>query len=71
MTQIKSFITTKADYLDEKVNKWLEENPSIRWYDITPYMSYTSLKDKGSYMVGCTIIFFKEEEEEEPDGIPT
>ena len=67
MTQIKSFITTKADFLDEKVNKWFEENSSIRWYEIIPYMSYTSLKDKGSYMVGCTIIYIKEE----PDGIPT
>ncbi len=67
MTQIKTFITTKAEYLDEKVNKWFEENSPIVWYEITPYLSYTSIKDKGSYMVGCTIIFKKEE----PDGIPT
>ena len=57
MAQIKSFVSTKADLLDEKVNKWLEENPDIIWYDIHPYLSYTSLRDKGAYMIGCTIIF--------------
>lgn len=57
MTQIKSFVSTKADLLDEKVNKWLEENPNIAFHSIIPYMSYTSIKDKGAYMVGCTIIF--------------
>lgn len=57
MTQIKSFISTKAELLDEKVNKWLEEFPGIYWYEIVPYMSYTSLKDKGAYMIGITIIY--------------
>ena len=57
MTQIKTFISTKAELLDEKVNKWLEENSDIEWYEIKPYMSYASIKDKGAYMIGCTIIF--------------
>lgn len=59
MTQIKSFISTKAELLDEKVNQWLAENPDILWHDIIPYMSYASIKEKGAYMVGCTIIFHR------------
>lgn len=56
MTQIKTFISTKAELLDEKVNKWLKEN-NVDWYHIAPYMSYTTIKDKGAYMIGCTIIY--------------
>lgn len=59
MYQIKSFISTKAELLDEKVNEWLAENPNIIPERIVPYMSYTSIKDKGAYMVGCTVIFLK------------
>lgn len=57
MMQIKTFISTKAGYLDEKVNKWLEEHPDIKVTSITPYISYTSIKDQGVYMIGCTIVY--------------
>lgn len=57
MTQIKTFISTKAELLDEKVNKWLNENQDIEWFEIVPYMSYASIKDKGAYMIGCTIMY--------------
>lgn len=57
MIQIKSFVSTKAELLDEKVNKWLEENEDIIWYDVHPYMSYTAIKDKGAYMIGVTVLY--------------
>ena len=57
MMQIKTFISTKATLLDEKVNEWLAANPNIEVKTISPYMSYTSIKDIGVYMVGCTITF--------------
>ncbi len=62
MIQIKSFISTKTSLLDEKVNKWLSENPDLFcWYDISPYMSYTAIGDKGSYMIGVTIFYHVDE----------
>lgn len=55
MYQIKSFVSNKGELLDKKVNEWLEENKELEIIDIIPFMSYTSIKDKGVMMIGCMI----------------
>ena len=55
MYQIKSFVSNKGELLDKKVNEWLEENKALEIIDIIPFMSYTSIKDKGVMMIGCMI----------------
>lgn len=68
--KVKFFITTKADLATEKVNKWLEEHKNeIDVVSFQPFMSYTGLNDKGSYMIGCMVTYF-EIPQEEPEIEP-
>lgn len=54
--RVKFFVTTKADLATDKVNEWLEDNyDNISLINIKPFMSYTTIKDKGAYMIGCLI----------------
>ena len=65
ITQIKTFISTKTELLDKKVNKWIREEESIVCIlEIRPFLSYTTIKDKGAYMVGCMVEYVKFVEEE-------
>lgn len=48
-------VSTKAELLTEKVNKWIKDNPEADIWNVAPFMSYTSIKDKGSLMIGCMI----------------
>ena len=60
-------VSTKAELITDKVNEWMEENPDVDIWNIIPFMSYTSIKDKGAMMIGCMIeydIFEKEEHNE-------
>lgn len=58
--KVKFFISTKADLATEKVNKWLEEHEDeIDVVSFQPFMSYTGLNDKGSYMIGCMISYLE------------
>lgn len=58
--KVKFFISTKADLATDKVNKWLEEHENeIDVVSFQPFMSYTGLNDKGSYMIGCMITYFE------------
>ncbi len=53
----KFFITTKAEYATEKVNKWLEENyDHIDVADIQPFMSYNGTS---GYMIGCMVLYYE------------
>lgn len=57
---VKFFVSTKADILTNKVNAWIVEMKKQYGYDIsigevTPFMSYTTIKDKGAYMIGCMV----------------
>ena len=72
-TNVKFFVSTKADMLTLKVNAWLNEMRSIHGdgFDVNPnimpFMSYTTIKDKGAYMIGCMVsyILFDEEDSDE------
>ena len=48
-------ISTKAELITEKVNTWIEEHPDADIWNIVPFMSYTTIKDKGATMIGCMI----------------
>ncbi len=48
-------VSTKAELITEKVNEWIEENPDADISNIVPFMSYTTIKDKGAMMIGCMI----------------
>lgn len=72
LRRVKFFVSTKADLLTEKVNKWLDEmeeeygaNFSVETYP-QPIMSYTTINDKGAYMIGCCVnyVLFVDKEEE-------
>ena len=72
LIRVQFFVSTKADLLTDKVNKWIDEmeeqhgdNFSIS-DKVEPVMSYTTIKDKGAYMIGCCVnyILFVDEEEE-------
>ena len=70
--RVQFFVSTKAELLTLKVNKWLDdmyEKYGVDFSvdpDIQPVMSYTTIKDKGAYMIGCCInyMLFCEEESE-------
>ena len=53
--KIEFIVSTKAELITEKVNKWLENNKDYSIWAIIPFMSYTSIKDKGALMIGCMI----------------
>lgn len=69
MTQTKFFISTKADCLTERVNLWIKEHMDViepyTLYISDPVMSYTTVKDKGAYMIGCMIQYGVAIEKEE------
>lgn len=48
-------VSTKAELITEKVNEWIEAHPDVIIWNILPFMSYTTIKDKGSMMIGCMI----------------
>lgn len=54
-------VSTKAEFITEKVNKWIEDHSDDTIIDIIPFMSYTSIKDKGAYMIGCMIQYTEKE----------
>ena len=70
--QIKTFISTKGELVDERVNGWIAEESEkgsiVSIYDIKPFLSYTTIKDKGAYMVGCMIEYLKVVEEENDEN---
>lgn len=58
--KVKFFVTTKADLATMKVNEWLEEHKdTIDVLSFQPFMSYTGLNNKGSYMIGCMISYLE------------
>lgn len=70
--RVKFFVSTKAELLTEKVNTWFDEmdeqygvNFSVETYT-QPVMSYTTINNKGAYMIGCCVnyILFVDKEEE-------
>lgn len=72
LRRVKFFVSTKADLLTEKVNKWLDDMEeeygahfSVDDY-AQPIMSYTTINDKGAYMIGCCVnyVLFIDKEEE-------
>lgn len=48
-------VSTKAELVTDKVNEWIEANPDADIWNIVPFMSYTTIKDKGAMMIGCMI----------------
>ena len=48
-------VSTKAELITEKVNEWIEANPDVIIWNIVPFMSYTTIKEKGAMMIGCMI----------------
>lgn len=72
LIRVQFFVSTKADLLTDKVNKWIDEmkeqygdNFSIS-DNVKPVMSYTTINNKGAYMIGCCVnyILFVDKEEE-------
>ena len=61
LRRTKFFVSTKADLLTEQVNKWYDEmdekygNKFGINTNAKPIMSYTTINDKGAYMIGCCI----------------
>ena len=55
ITSSPFLVSTKAELITEKVNEWIEENPDAEILKIVPFMSYTTIKDKGAMMIGCMI----------------
>ena len=51
-------VSTKAELITEKVNKWIDEHPEYDIVESIPFMSYTSIKDKGAMMIGCMIKYY-------------
>ena len=70
--RVKFFNSTKADILTNRVNAWIDEMKKQYGYNISidreikPFMSYTTIKDKGAVMIGCmvTYVIFTDEEED-------
>lgn len=54
----KFLVSTKGETLTEKTNNWLDEHPEIDVIDIVPFMSYTSINNKGAMMIGCMIKYY-------------
>lgn len=55
MRKIQFLVSTKAESVTNKVNEWLKDNSDVIILKIEPFMSYTSIKDKGAMMIGCMI----------------
>ena len=60
--KVEFLVSTSAELITEKVNKWLEDHPEYDIVDITPFMSYTAIavkdKEKGAMMIGCMIKYY-------------
>lgn len=60
VARIKTFVSTKAELLDEKVNDFIATLPDDS-YDISaPCISYTCINGKGAYMICCTVCYQEE-----------
>lgn len=57
-------VSTKAELITEKVNNWIKEHTDADIWNIVPFMSYASIKDKGALMIGCMIEYSIDEKEE-------
>ena len=57
-TKVEFLVSTSATQITEKVNKWMEDNPEKDVFSIIPFMSYTTIKDKGAMMIGCMIQYY-------------
>lgn len=71
--KVKFFISTKAELATDKVNEWLEDNyDNIDVMSIQPFMSYTEMKDRGAYMIGCMVTYLDatKEPDEEIEIVP-
>ena len=57
VTKTKTFVTTKAELLDEYISKWVDEHSDdIFNCRLTPIsISYTSINGKGAYMIAQQI----------------
>lgn len=57
VTRTKTFVTTRAELLDEYINKWLDEHSDdILSCELTPIsISYTTIGNKGAYMIAQQI----------------
>ena len=56
VTRVKTFVSTKAELLDQKINDWIDHSDDIFSFHLTqPSISYTSIKDKGAYMICCQV----------------
>lgn len=57
VTRTKTFVTTKADLLDDYINKWIDEHhDDIFNFRLTPIsISYTTINGKGAYMIAQQI----------------
>ena len=60
--KVEFLVSTSAELITEKVNKWLEGHPEDDIVDIVPFMSYTAIqvkdKEKGAMMIGCMIKYY-------------
>lgn len=67
--KVEYFITTRADLLTKYVNDFIKTLRDTYGDDATvgeikPFMSYTSIKDKGAYMIGAQVEYYIYEKEE-------
>ena len=59
--RVKFFVSTKAELITDKVNEWLASNEEHIYciQKIEPFMSYTTVKDKGAMMIGCMVQYYE------------
>lgn len=60
VTRTKTFVTTRAELLDEYINKWIDGcGDDISSFKLTPIsISYTSINGKGAYMIAQQIQYW-------------
>ena len=56
--KVEFIVSTSATQITEKVNKWMDEHPEYDIFDIRPFMSYSTINDKGAMMIGCMIRYY-------------
>lgn len=63
----KTFVSTKAELLDERVNEFIETLNPINNIQIQPFLSTTSVGNpsrglSAAYFVGCQILYYDDVE---------
>lgn len=67
-TKTEFLVSTKAELITDKVNEWMDKHPDVIIWNITPFMSYTAIKDKGAMMIGCMIEYEIKQKEEQHEN---